>query len=97
MKQLVAALLLVAMPELAPAQVSYSNMWKQYYSRIVEKAPEFPPSLPVEPTVTMPSPMGYGSATLVSTDVVKVPYDQEEAHIAITSKHRAQAGPRARL
>lgn len=86
MKWLVAALMLVAMPDLAPAQVSYSNIWKQYYSRIVEKAPEFPPSVPVEPPVTIPSPLGYASATLVSTDGVKVPYDQQEAHIAITSK-----------
>jgi hypothetical protein len=85
--RLVTALLLVTIPELAPAQLSYSNMWKQYYSRIVEKAPEFPAGIPVEPTVTIPSPMGYGSAALVSTDAVKVPYDQEEAHIAIRSKY----------
>lgn len=87
MKWLVTTLLLVAIPELASAQISYSDMWKQYYSRIVEKAPEFPPSVPVESTVTIPSPLGYGSATLLSTDATKVPYDQEEAHVAITSKY----------
>jgi hypothetical protein len=31
--------------------------------------------------------MGYGSATQECTDAVKVPYDQEEAHITITSKY----------
>src|SRR5258708_3824352 len=64
-------------------------MWKPYYSRIVERATEFPRSVPVESTVTIPSPMGYGSVTLVCTDAVKVPYDQEEAHITITSKYFA--------
>lgn len=87
MKRLATTLLLVAIPGLVAAQVSYSNMWKLYYSRIVEIATEFPPSVPVEPTVTIPSPMGYGSATLVCTDAVKVPYDQEKAHITITSKY----------
>jgi hypothetical protein len=86
MKWLAIALLLVAMPDPASAQVFYSDMWKQYYSRIVEKAPEFPPSVPVESTATIPSPMGYGSATLINTDATKVPYDREEAHVAITSK-----------
>ena len=86
-KPLAATLFLLAIPSLASGQVSYSNMWKLYYSRIVETATEFPRSVPVEPTVTIPSPMGYGSATVVSTDAVKVPYDQEQAHITITTKH----------
>jgi hypothetical protein len=86
MRWLAVALLLLAMPDLASAQVTYSDIWKEYYSRVVDKAPEFPPGVPVESTVTIPSPMGYGSATLISTDGTKVPYDQEEAHITITSK-----------
>jgi hypothetical protein len=43
MKQLGTILSLAAMPMLASAQVSYSNTWKQYYSRIAERASEFPP------------------------------------------------------
>ena len=86
MKWLTATLLLMALPGLAPAQVYYSDEWKQYYSRIVEKGAEFPPSVPVESTLTIPSPMKYGSAKVVSTDGVKVPYDQQEAHVTITSK-----------
>jgi len=86
-KRLATTLLLAAIPGLASAQVSYSTMWKAYYSHIVEKATEFPPGVPVDSTVTVLSPMGYGSATVVCTDAVKVPYDQEEARITITSKY----------
>jgi hypothetical protein len=84
---LAATLLLAAVPGLASAQVSYSTLWKPYYSRIVEQATEFPPSFPVEPADTIPSPMGYGFAALVGTDAVKVPYEQEEARVTITSKY----------
>jgi hypothetical protein len=87
MKCLVTALLLGALPGIAPAQVDYSDDFKQYYSRITKDAPEFPPTVPVESTLTIPSPMGYGSAKVVCTDGVKVPYDQQEAHVTITSKY----------
>ncbi|MGE5176540.1 MAG: hypothetical protein ACM3JJ_09220 [Hyphomicrobiales bacterium] len=87
MRWLWMALLLVATPRLAPAQPDYSDIWKSYYSHVVEKAADFPPGTPVDSTVTIPSPMGYGSVAMVSTDGVKVPYDQAEAHISITSKY----------
>lgn len=90
MQRVVTLLLLVAMPRLVFAQVSYSSDLKQYYSRIVTHAPAFPPATPVEPALTVPSPMRSGTATLESTDATTVPYDHEEAHIRIT---RAGATP----
>ena len=87
MKWLVATILLLALPGLGSAQVYYSDDFKEYYSHITKDAPEFPSSVPVESTLTIPSPAGYGSATMICTDGVKVPYDQQEAHITITSKY----------
>lgn len=84
MNRTMTLLLLVAMPRLVSAQVSYSDDLKQYYSRIVAQTPAFPFATPVQPALTIPSPMRAATATLISTDATSVPYDQEEAHIAVT-------------
>lgn len=78
--------LLLTISASASAQISYSDTLKEHYSRIVNTPLKFAAGVPLEPPVLVPSPRAYGSASLMRTDGVKVPYESEEAHIAITSQ-----------
>lgn len=66
------------------AGISYTQTFKEYYSRIRTKPDTFPAQTPVLPRVVSTSPNRFATAVLEQTDPVKVPYDQETAHIRVT-------------
>ena len=66
---------------------SYSAEWKEHYGHILRTKPEFQPGTPLESTIVSESPTKFAVATLRRTDGTLVTYDQETAHIEITSAH----------
>ena len=71
-------------PPTPPA--SYSDGFADRYSVVVEEPLVFEPETPLEDEIVVHSPTGEGTARLTRTDGVKVPYEENVAHVVI--EHR---------
>ena len=66
----------------AASQVSYSDGFSDWYSRIYQGAPQYDDT-PLEAPVEVASRLGQSTATIVRTDGSSVPYESAIAYIHI--------------
>jgi len=69
----------------ASAGIVYDDVFfKDHYSRIVRERPVFANGTPLLSMEMSKSPNGFATATIAQTDPVKIPYNEETAHIEVT-------------
>lgn len=80
---IVIALFLGSFASDAASQVTYSDGFSDWYSRIHQGAPRFDDGTPLEAPVEVASRLGQSTATIVRTDGSSVPYESAIAYIHI--------------
>ena len=86
MRILVIAMFFAAAASQQAPPVAYSDAFAGRYGEASDTPLEFPEATPLEPAVVVRSRLGASSATMLRTDGVKIPYEQAEAHITVTSE-----------
>ena len=87
MKSFCFSVLIVLLSEDAAAVPVYEDEPCSYSSVIVRFRLSFAPTVPVVPEEVIQSPSRFAAAKVTRTDEVRVPYEDEEAHLEIASAH----------